>query len=75
MTLDELDHKELALLKSALLAYRDCPNCAREYSRTHSIVSREALPKIRKIANRRFESLTILDQQLKFLDNKKEEAV
>jgi hypothetical protein len=69
MSLVDLDHKEIALLKAALISYRDCPNCAREYPRTHSIVSTHILPKIRMIANQRFESLTSLDEQIKFLDS------
>jgi hypothetical protein len=73
MSLVDLDHKEIALLKAALLSYKDCPTCAKEYPRTHGTVVRYVLPKIRRIANQRFEALTSLDEQIKFLDS--EEAV
>jgi hypothetical protein len=67
--LEDLDHKEIALLKAALLSYRDCPSCAKEYPRTHSIVTRSVLPKIRRIANKRFEALTTFDEQIRYLDS------
>jgi hypothetical protein len=54
----ELSLKELVLLKSALLSYRDCPNCSKEYPRTHNTVVRYILPKIKKIARQKFEELT-----------------
>jgi hypothetical protein len=34
MSIDELDHREIALLKAVLLSYRDYPTCAKEYRRT-----------------------------------------
>ena len=49
MSLD-LEAEELALLKSALLSYKDCEICARRYPRTHSEVVRSILPKVRHAA-------------------------
>jgi hypothetical protein len=68
MSLD-LDDHELILLKSALLAYKSCPNCSHEYPRTHSIVTIQVLPKIKKLTDRRLEGLVDLDQQLKFVSS------
>jgi len=70
--LEDLSPEELALLKGALLSYKDCPTCQKEYPRTHSIVTRHILPKVRKIANQRFEELTSLESQIKFIHNEVE---
>ena len=67
MSLEDLDHKEIALLKAALLAYRDCPNCAKEYPRTHSEIVRTIIPKIRRAASRRFNELTSFEEQVRYV--------
>jgi hypothetical protein len=72
MSLEDLTEHELVLLKSALLAYRDCGHCQKEYPMTHGKVLRYILPKIKKLAVQRFAALVDLNEQTKFLHNEKE---
>jgi hypothetical protein len=70
--LADLSTNELSLSKSALISYRDCPNCSKEYPRTHYAVVKYILPKIRQIATKRFEEMASFEEQIRFIYNEKE---
>jgi hypothetical protein len=69
--LEDFSDHELILLKSALLAYEDCPNCSHEYPRTHSNVVYHIFPKIKRAASKRFDELTSLEEQITFIEREK----
>lgn len=69
---EDLTTEEISLLKSALLCYKDCPTCQKEYPRTHKAVVRYVLPKIRRAALRKFKELTSFEDQIRFIHNEEE---
>jgi hypothetical protein len=46
----ELSPSELALLRTALIIFKDCKYCEQDSPRIHRKVVRKILPKIKKVA-------------------------
>jgi hypothetical protein len=72
MSLTDLSTEELALLKAALLTYKDCRHCEEYAPRTHNEMVRKIIPKIRRIAAQRFDELTDFESQINFVHQETE---